>query len=599
MVCEGLNPPVIHEVKSANSTNNFTHLNSQHKLHAEHPTVLSKIAERDHQPKIADAFAASKKDQDFLDYMLLYAVPIQRCQDELFRTVHPYASASRVTMRARLVAHSQVRQQQAIDQLKHKTVTLAIDGGTIWKKYFCCVALAHRQPPLVLSVIAMPEMTSAIMQSEVERLCSLLLKHSVVPLGITCDNASNMDKLMRSVPLLMQRCAAHSIQLCVNDAFTVEPLASVWRTAKRILAANGKSEPPPTRWSGKYLAIVDIMQSTTYDVSCVDCQDFNSFLPAARALKPFYDLTQAVQSNNATMLTAAAMAHWMLCEIDHSTPYSQTLQEKSMLRSSFLLTEGVLVCAFFHPGVNRAKIEREVKDKIFNIVRSTFRGITSDDVLSEWATFRIEQPRGVEANVFVDVDQYALYWSKTHYDNLASAICRVIRANPSEAEAERTFSAIKFAFPRLRQSSNEDLVSATSIGMSAIGFLRGLEFNGVDDPTRRIEKVDDDVSPTAPITHRGITGIQAMALIKQWKSSTATTTTLEGQVRAKRGRKESEICGICKKNDAFHGPDARWVKCTTCATWYAFECAGIDEEDWQLVEQSETWTCSDCKTFNP
>jgi hypothetical protein len=94
---------------------------------------------------------------------------------------------------------------------------------------------------------------------------------------------------------------------------------------------------------------------------------------------------------------------------------------------------------------------------------------------------RVEQPRTVESTVTVKIDDYLAYWGKTTCENLTAAITRVVETNPTEAECERAFRVIKYAFPRLRSRSNEDLVEATLLGASAVGFLRNYEFVG-DEP---------------------------------------------------------------------------------------------------------------------
>ena len=58
------------------------------------------------QPKIDNALIAAKADTEFLDYMIIFAVPIARTEVPLFRAVHPTAPASRTALRQRIVAHA-------------------------------------------------------------------------------------------------------------------------------------------------------------------------------------------------------------------------------------------------------------------------------------------------------------------------------------------------------------------------------------------------------------------------------------------------------------------------------------------------------------
>jgi hypothetical protein len=96
-------------------------------------------------------------------------------------------------------------------------------------------------------------------------------------------------------------------------------------------------------------------------------------------------------------------------------------------------------------------------------VRTVFKEVSGEAVLGEWARMRIEPPRAIDANVALKTEAYLTYWAKTAYENMAAAVCRVVEGNPTEAECERAFSLVKFAFPRLRSSSEADLVMAATM----------------------------------------------------------------------------------------------------------------------------------------
>jgi hypothetical protein len=100
---------------------------------------------------------------------------------------------------------------------------------------------------------------------------------------------------------------------------------------------------------------------------------------------------------------------------------------------------------------------------------------SGESVFSEWNRMRVEPPRTLESTVAVKIDAYLAYLGKTRKENL------------TEAEFERAFSAIKYAFPRLRSRSNEDLVEATPLGASAVEFLRNYEFDGDEPKTTKLK----------------------------------------------------------------------------------------------------------------
>jgi hypothetical protein len=237
--------------------------------------------------------------------------------------------------------------------------------------------------------------------------------------------------------------------------------------------------------------------------------------------------------------------------------------------------------------VKRSAVGKSVKDKIFSVVRSVFKNIAGESVLSEWNRMRVEPPRTVDSTVAVKIDDYLAYWGKTTYENLTAAITRVVETNPTEAECERAFSVIKYAFPRLRMRSNEDLVEATLLGASAVGFLRNYEFDG-DEP--KTTKPKDEAVQEEEKISVALTGDAAMALIVEWEKTQA-----DPEPDRRRVRKESPLCGECKKDDKHHPEGERWVKCCSCTFWFAFSCVGIAEEDYIQVEQAEKWTCADCQ----
>lgn len=572
-----------HMVKCASATNNTTHLVSIHKLTEASDAVKEEKAKQtahERQPAIDKALVSAKQDKEFLDYMLIYAVPISRTEDALFRSVHPSAPNSRKTLRQRLTAHATSRYDEALAKLKGRTVTLAVDAGTIWNKYLCVVALAYKSPPLVVACEHAAAMPTAWVEATMTEVIKKLTSAGVTPVGLVADNASNMQATLRKLPLLAQRCLAHSIQLCVEDVFKQEPFEGLWVAVKTVLRDSQKPEPPATRWSGKYLCMKDIVESDKYIVGGVDNDDFQAMLPASRALKPFFVATQHVQGNGATMVTASSVVYSLL-HLEARDTYARFLSAATKKRIDFLVTDAVLVTTFFHPGVKRANIAKAVKERVFAVVRSVFKEVAGEEAVAEWTRLRVEPPRSIESNVPVNTADYVLYWAKSQFPNLTHGITRVVEGNPTEAECERAFSSVKFSFPRLRSSSSEDLVESTTLGASAVASLRGFKFEGAE-PEQCAEEVDDRDKVNVAIT-----GDQAVALLTLWDVA-------QGQQPepARRRRVESELCGECRKVE--HPEGTTWVKCTTCATWFAFCCVGIAEEDKQRVEDMLTWTCQDC-----
>lgn len=576
-------------LKTPCPTNNSVHLQAKHSVKEDSDatkTELAKLETIAKQPCIDTKIKAVASDQNFLDYMLLYAVPLERCEDRLFRLVHGTAPACRKVLRQRLLAHSGMRFKEALKKLAGRSVTIAVDGGTIWNKYLAIVALSYGVRPLVIRCVPCEErMTADWIANAVMSVIDLLREHNVLPLMYVADNASNMQSAANSLPLMPQRCLAHSIQLCVNDAFSLEPYSTVWTTVKALLRENNLSEPPLTRWSGKYLSMTKLMQGN-YTVGSVNTDEYQALLPASRALKSFYTATQIVQANNATIVSAAAVIHSLLNLRPSGArdTYTRALSAATANRKEFLITDAVLVIAFFHPGTKRGALDASVKDHVWKIVRTVFKVIAGDAVMNEWTRMRIAPPRPVDSMNIINTKSYVSYWADQSnvYPAIAHAVTRIAELNPTEAECERAFSSCKFAFPRLRASSGGDLVEATVVGNSAVAF----NFDHVFENEVR-EIVDADEEPQVDAT---LTGKDALNLIEAW--STFNAPGIERHER--RQRRDNGNCGECGKGEDDHLPDAKWVRCAACTIWFAFECVGINPEDEALVRAQESWNCNDC-----
>jgi hypothetical protein len=150
------------------------------------------------QPTIDTAMFKSKAEADFLD-MLVFSVHLHRTESPLFRLVHPYAPAARATLRLRIIAHSKKRFAEALSQRRGRSITLALDAGTIWKKYLCIVALCYKMRPLVVSCANHEHMPASVIEDAIKATMAELAAAGLRPVGIVADNASNMQAALRAL----------------------------------------------------------------------------------------------------------------------------------------------------------------------------------------------------------------------------------------------------------------------------------------------------------------------------------------------------------------------------------------------------------------
>jgi hypothetical protein len=199
---------------------------SKHNIEEKSEVTKQKREALDAQPRIDVVSNARAAEDSSLDYMLLYATPLERVEDKIFKAVHRGLAATRKTLRARLLDHSTARHKAALATFTARTCTLAIDAGTIWRKYLCVALLSFGSPPLVLALVSCQESMTALWTKEVlEAKIAELRGKKVLPIAVVSDNAANMIAATAQVPLLATRCLAHSVQLAVNDAFVFDAMA--------------------------------------------------------------------------------------------------------------------------------------------------------------------------------------------------------------------------------------------------------------------------------------------------------------------------------------------------------------------------------------
>lgn len=575
-------------------TNNKAHLNSKHQLSHNCEQTLAKEKEATaklNTPKIRETFDKVASDSRFLDYMLMYAIPLHRTEDELFRSVHPTAPATAVTLRTRILDHAKRRQDECLKGLNGKTCTIAIDGGTIWNKYLSIVCLVYGRAPLVVGCVHCKEsMTTEWTLEQIARTVKILKDYNVTSCGIVADNASNMQSALGRCGLLQQRCLAHTIQLAVNDCFGIEPFCSSWETTKTIMKDNKLAEPPLTRWSGKYFMMTEVTNLEKEYTVTVAQTEYAKLLPAAYALRPFWQATQRVQGMKATMLTAAAVIY-SLSSLGGRDTYQRALNAATKKRMDMLLTDGVLIACYFHPGTKRHELDAKVRDYIFGHAKTTMKTIVGDKVLAEFLELRTQPPLPMSPLRAYNTTDYIEYWGhQSHsFPTLAEAIIKIVAMNPTEAECERAFSTCKFAFNRLRTRSSGDLVEATVLGGSAVAHKTNHTYIDVEAPPPKHEDVADEDNVAGTLR-----GIDASTLLNLWASQQA-----DAPARAPRHRQEEQnLCGICHGDSSKHKPGALWCACSTCMQWFAFECVGIADADQPIIKAME-WFCNDCRNYNP
>jgi hypothetical protein len=588
------------EFKRPNSSNNKAHLKTHHNLDRTSEAVGLKLAElRAHksrnQPNVDEEMSRTTANQQFLDYMLYFADPLYRCETSIFRAQHTACPLSRQTLRTSLLKHSQNRLNEAIAKFKNRTVTLAIDAGTIWHRYLCVVAVCYGFTPLTVSMAQCEGTVMSIewVSGEVNRCIEKLRAQQVYAISIVADNASNMQGALRTIPLLAQRCLAHSLQLAVNDAFSTSSLLEkTWDNCTTVMMANKIPQPPLTRWSGKFLALRLLADlDKMWDVSDITPAEYDAFVPLVRALKPYFVATQLLRSDRANLVIAAAIIHSLLT---HGQSV-RTAQAKALLnafkaRQSLLITDAIVCLCYYHPGTNRGALDPSVRARIEAIVKGPFTTVSKSEsaIIQQFHELRVNGPFPEAPTKVYGLSDYVAFWQAADgFAVLGDAIARLATTNPTEASRERAFSITKWAFPPNRSRAAEDLAGAVVCGTSAVTILLGEPHEGMLRDCPEEEDLGQPDANGLMTIKTKLTGAMATELIGWWVESTAT----EGPYK-RRARIESQTCAICNEGtDGRKHTSSDWAKCDECGAWHNFTCLGASEMDTELFKE---WYCKKC-----
>jgi hypothetical protein len=319
--------------------------------------------------------------------------------------------------------------------------------------------------------------------------------------------------------------------------------------------------------------------------------------------------TPALQGTKATMHDAGRVVGSLL-NIRSTGVFGTELGRAVKRRALFLITDAVLLTAFFHPNVPRFKADDCVKERVAALVRGPLATIVGSDVLDEWLKFKAMPPLA-NSKDYDTLEGYGRFWNaqSTFFPKLALGIVTVAKLNPTEAECERSFSVMKFIANRLRTRLDADLTQATVKGMSAIKFLQNDTSTDSDHEEQPVQQqpqqqppqqqqqqqpqqVDEDGFKFADFTDQ-IAGL----IIDSWATAFKETVPQQRALRQP-GPPDDTRCGRCGSLFEDHA-DGHNIRCTKCMKWFVFECVGLAPEDEAIVRllPPPGWLCPRCRTM--
>jgi hypothetical protein len=276
----------------------------------------------------------------------------------------------RQTLRKIVVKASQDELNAALAKLKNVRVTLAIDSGTVWSRYFAVLALTSKGPPLLVGAVTDARFPDKrLTATNIAAYMSSLIRYRLQPagaivVGYVADNAANMQSALRlidptrALPLdppmnvdeegegadsgdefleagaeelgifeeqitffftrgavraAFVRCAAHGLQLCVTDLLSTE----AWQDLRDQLiqardAVGIRMRLVETRWNCVFLLLRRVLDVNKSPAARLTIAMRAHFLAAQLMLKPFYQATQIVQRDTCTLWDTAGAIHVLL-----------------------------------------------------------------------------------------------------------------------------------------------------------------------------------------------------------------------------------------------------------------------------------------------
>jgi hypothetical protein len=424
-------------------------------------------------------------------------------------------------------------------------------------------------------------------------------------LGLVADNAANFQAANRSFEgLLVLRCAAHGIQLCVNDAFAEDAVAQIWDLAQRLREANRWPFPCITRWNSKYNLLVKIWSTKAVVTGFFDEKTLGALRLLTQALQPFAFATDIVQRDSATIFDwAVVFSH--LTTLDSKDRFAKILRQCFLRRHDKLVSDALLVCCFFFPAFRRHATEwKSAKTRVRQVVLEAGQALAAavfaappGTMASEWQRF-VTSPPPIPAQETFTEREYLRWWSNldSRFPHLSAFAKAVAQISPTEASCERAFSAVKFQLGKHRSNAQADLVEASVIVTSACQF-EGLAFTESEPAESDNDNGDEPPEPAltrnrpeAEQRERRLTRSAAEIIVKAY----VVLHDLE-IISLHDPQADNMPCAQCDRaRDGHRQQDG--CKCQVCLRWFAFECLPLDSDDVVIIRTAAAWKCHECET---
>jgi hypothetical protein len=186
-------------------------------IHAHIRAVNDALQQQLQQKSIEHMFAQAKPSaapskSAKVDVIRLFAettLPFSFIENEHFRRVLGHIRENvpleRKGLAKAVFAWSHVRRAEALKRFKGEKVTIALDSGTIWRRYLAVMVISARYPPLLLDLRVDTELNceGRLTAATISRVIALCVRRmeseGAQVVAVVADNASNMQSAMRNL----------------------------------------------------------------------------------------------------------------------------------------------------------------------------------------------------------------------------------------------------------------------------------------------------------------------------------------------------------------------------------------------------------------
>eukprot|EP00744_Colponema_vietnamica_P004687 GILI01006958.1.p1 GENE.GILI01006958.1~~GILI01006958.1.p1 ORF type:complete len:680 (-),score=52.59 GILI01006958.1:80-2119(-) len=566
-----------------------------------------------------------------------------------FDSLERVESASELNCKNRIVKSSEMRKKaiqlsktlldKRLVSLANSCVTLAIDSGTIFKRYLGILICVPKEPPILYDLIEDDEFidgqqTSNNLNLVLTRVVVELAAKKITVLAVVADNAANMQAENTTPPgVLKIRCFAHSIQLAARYQMTHDTrIGRMLQVVRDRKAKNPDCPIPdevPTRWNTTYDMLV---KTQDRNISVLfQATEEGRIKEIVSKLDHFAKATDSFQSDNCTLFGALCI----LTQIAKSASQEPYVLEALSHHLKHFMSQAVILLLYLCPNFKIEDFPDAYKSQALAILSSCSKVVEnqigaesdSDCITKEkrnWQSARYDpEEMTVVDSEFMTYQKFTAWWTemKKDFPRLSWLAMTVAKLTPTEGSCERFFSAIKRCVHPTRSSMAKDLILAQTqvaamwkevVDLDAVHSSEAVPFCASGARTL----LRFATTPYLAIPHQQL---QIRAPEATAQASQRPPTKPERQrspapeeltsydddqsndeppripdyhaapIPALRPLGE-HLCSKCYQYESYHPDNTLFLDCANCHLWFASTCLQS-----RFSRNMRRWTCGVCR----